>query len=281
MATRSVNAVETFTSMFDGWVSSAEAGTGPSALLSDVLERTGYLRELADSNDPQDATRAENLRELVAVATEFEETRPDGTLTDFLEQVSLVADADEIPDAVDGGGVVTLMTLHTAKGLEFPVVMLTGMENGVFPHQRSLDDPKEQQEERRLAYVGITRARERLYLTRAAVRTAWGAPQYNPPSQFLDEIPAELVTWERTGEEAARSQTSWGSTSGGRSSARASTGSRQVPNLNAGDKVTHDAFGVGTVVSTRGGGGDQQVTVDFGSSGVKTLLVRYAPLEKL
>ncbi len=284
MAARSVKAVESFTSMLDGWVATAEAGTPPAELLTDVLDRTGYLAELTDSTDPQDATRAENLRELVAVATEFGETRPDGTLTDFLEQVSLVADADEIPDDESGGGVVTLMTLHTAKGLEFPVVMLTGMENGVFPHQRSLDDPKEQQEERRLAYVGITRARERLYLTRAAVRTSWGAPQYNPPSQFLDEIPAELVTWKRTGEEAARSQTSWRSAaaassqgSGGRSSGRG----KPVPNLDAGDKVTHDAFGLGTVISTRGGGGDLQVTVDFGSSGTKTLLARYAPLEKL
>jgi DNA helicase II / ATP-dependent DNA helicase PcrA len=285
MATRSVTAVRGFAAMVDAWVASAEAGAPPAELLGDVLERTGYLAELTESSDPQDATRAENLRELVAVATEFGEVRPDGTLTEFLEQVSLVADADEIPDDQEGGGVVTLMTLHTAKGLEFPVVMLTGMENGVFPHQRSLDDPKEQQEERRLAYVGITRARERLYLTRAAVRTSWGAPQYNPPSQFLDEIPAELVAWQRTGEEAAASQTSWRSAA--RSSAQASArsangrGGKPVPNLNVGDKVTHDAFGLGTVVSTRGGGHDLQVSVDFGSSGVKTLVVRYAPLEKL
>ena len=239
------------------------------------------------ASDPQDETRVENLRELIAVATEFERgCAQTARSTDFLEQVSLVADADEIPDDEDGGGVVTLMTLHTAKGLEFPVVFLTGMEDGVFPHLRSLDDPKELEEERRLAYVGITRARERLYLTRAAVRTSWGAPQYNPPSQFLDEIPAELVTWQRTGEEAAASQTSWRSAA--RSSAQATGRSasgrgnaKPVPNLNVGDKVTHDAFGLGTVVSTRGGGSDLQVSVDFGSSGMKTLLVRYAPLEKL
>jgi DNA helicase-2/ATP-dependent DNA helicase PcrA len=279
MATRSVRAIAAFTQLLEGWVAAAQSGTSPSALLSDVLDRTGYLSELTESSDPQDATRAENLRELVAVAKEFEEARPDGTLTDFLEQVSLVADADEIPDEDDSGGVVTLMTLHTAKGLEFPVVMLTGMESGVFPHQRSLDDPKEQQEERRLAYVGITRARERLYLTRAAVRTSWGAPQYNPPSQFLDEIPAELVSWQRTGEEAAQSQTSWRSSRGSQS--RSPAGARPALSLAVGDKVTHDAFGLGSVVSTRGGGDDLQVTVDFGSSGLKTLLVRYAPLEKL
>jgi len=196
--------------------------------------------------------------------------------------VSLVADADEIPDDTEGGGVVTLMTLHTAKGLEFPVVFLTGMENGVFPHQRSLDDPGEQQEERRLAYVGITRARERLYLTRASVRTAWGAPQYNPPSPFLDEIPAELVTWQRTGDEAARAQTTWGH--GGNdpaTGARRAARGRAVPRLSPGDRVTHDAFGLGTVVSTRGASGDETVTVDFGTSGTKTLVLRYAPVEKL
>ncbi len=164
---------------------------------------TGYLAELRASHDPQDETRVENLAELVAVAREFDEERRETgeviSLEDFLERVSLVADADEIPDTEEAeqAGVVTLMTLHTAKGLEFPVVFLTGMEDGTFPHLRSLADPKELEEERRLAYVGITRARERLHLSRAAVRSAWGAPQYNPPSRFLDEIPADLVEWER------------------------------------------------------------------------------------
>jgi DNA helicase-2/ATP-dependent DNA helicase PcrA len=274
MAVRSARSVAGFTTMLDGWAQAAAAGEPPSALLTDVLERTGYLDELAASGDPQDASRAENLRELVAVAVEFEEVRPEGTLTDFLEQVSLVADSDEIPDDADDGGVVTLMTLHTAKGLEFPVVMLTGLESGIFPHQRSLDDPAEQQEERRLAYVGITRARERLYLTRAAVRTSWGAPQHNPPSPFLDEIPVDLVTWRRTGEEAAAATTTWGTP--GRSRPE-----KPVPALAAGDRVTHDAFGLGTVVATRGSGQDLQATVDFGASGVKVLLVRYAPVEKL
>ena len=285
MASRSVNAVAAFAAMLDSWVASAEAGAAPADLLTDVLERTGYLDDLSESDDPQDGTRADNLRELVAVATEFGESRPEGTLTDFLEQVSLVADADEIPDETDGGGVVTLMTLHTAKGLEFPVVFLTGMENGVFPHQRSLDDPGEQQEERRLAYVGITRARERLYLTRASLRTAWGAPQYNPPSQFLDDIPAELVTWHRTEEEAARAQTTWGSSrsagSGRAGGTQRPARGRVVPRLAPGDRVTHDAFGLGTVVSLRGAAGDETVTVDFGSSGTKTLVLRYAPVEKL
>jgi DNA helicase-2/ATP-dependent DNA helicase PcrA len=284
MAARSAKAVAEFSTTMARWSAEAEAGAPPSSLLTDVLERTGYLAELTESTDPQDASRAENLRELVAVAREFEETRPDPTLTDFLEQVSLVADADEIPDGAEGGGVVTLMTLHTAKGLEFPVVMLTGMENGVFPHQRSLDDPREQQEERRLAYVGITRAQQRLYLTRAAVRTSWGAPQTNPPSSFLDDIPAELVDWRRTGAEAAAASTSWRSAAAAGAAARGRGTGRPagaVPSLRAGDRVTHDAFGLGTVVATQGAGADLQATVDFGGSGVKTLLVRYAPVEKL
>jgi DNA helicase-2/ATP-dependent DNA helicase PcrA len=285
MASRSAKAVADFSATLQTWVGQAEQGLPPSTLLTDVLERTGYLAELTESGDPQDVGRAENLRELVAVAREFEEVRQSPTLTDFLEQVSLVADADEIPDGDEGGGVVTLMTLHTAKGLEFPVVMLTGMENGVFPHQRSLDDPREQQEERRLAYVGITRARQRLYLTRAAVRTSWGAPQHNPPSAFLDDIPADLVDWRRTGAEAAASSSGWRSAAAAGAAAMAARGTGRggaaVPSLRAGDRVTHDSFGLGTVVATRGSGVDLQATVDFGASGVKTLLVRYAPLEKL
>src|SRR5690606_5247071 len=156
--------------------------------------------ELEASRDPQDETRIENLEELVSVAREFEEsTEGEGTLAEFLERVSLVADADEVPEGEDHGGVVTLMTLHTAKGLEFPVVFLTGMEDGVFPHQRTMGSAKELEEERRLAYVGITRARQRLYVSRAEVRTAWGSPSYNPPSRFLQELPPELVEWRREG----------------------------------------------------------------------------------
>ncbi len=162
-------------------------------MLEAVLEQTGYLAELRASADPQDESRVENLSELVAVAEEFAEDNPEGTLSDFLERVSLVADADQIPAGAEDDGVVTLMTLHTAKGLEFPVVFLTGMEDGTFPHQRSLGDPDQLAEERRLAYVGLTRARERLYLSRSAVRSAWGAPQQYPPSRFLDEVPPTLL----------------------------------------------------------------------------------------
>jgi len=202
--------------------------------------------------------------------------------------------------------VVTMMTLHTAKGLEFPVVFLTGLEDGVFPHLRSLGDKPELEEERRLAYVGVTRARERLYVSRAIVRSAWGAPAHNPASRFIDELPVDLIDWKRT----AAEQTSWarqdyGSRSGaaysgsltgrGRqqmatrfSSATASADAskkamagREVPNLDPGDRVQHDSFGLGTVISVEGAAEKAVASIDFGSEGVKRLLLRYAPVEKL
>src|SRR5690606_29119279 len=191
----------------------------PADILEAVLDRTGYRAELEESDDPQDATRVDNLTELVTVAREFAENTvgepvdadaaaaadaPAQSLLDgFLERVSLVSDADSVPDPdADGdpeeqSGVVTLMTVHTAKGLEYPVVFCTGWEDGVFPHMRALSDPTELAEERRLAYVAITRARERLYVSRALVRAAWGSPVHNPASRFLDEIPADLVEWRR------------------------------------------------------------------------------------
>ncbi|MFD0630973.1 DNA helicase PcrA [Catenulispora yoronensis] len=184
LAARSVKAVQGFTGMMDELRAMADE-YGPAHVLEAILERTGLLQELQDSDDPQDETRIENLRELLAVALEFEQGQPEGRLPEFLERVALVADSDQIPDGDDHEGMVTLMTLHSAKGLEFPVVFLTGMEDGVFPHMRSMGDKKEMEEERRLAYVGITRARERLYVSRSVYRSAWGAPQYNPPSKFL------------------------------------------------------------------------------------------------
>jgi len=271
-------AIEGFTALIESLRTLVEAGSGPATVLEAVLDQTGYLAELAASSDPQDETRVENLRELEAVAREFEENDPEGTLADFLERVSLVADSDEIPEGPDHGGMVTLMTLHTAKGLEFPVVFLTGLEDGVFPHQRSLADPRELEEERRLAYVGITRARQRLHLSRAVVRSAWGSPQYWPASRFLDEIPVELVEWLRT--ESAVSSRPAGADLAARPTTR-TTGNRPIPSLVPGDRVTHDTFGMGTVVSLDGIGDRVQASVDFGSAGVKRLLLRYAPVEKL
>ncbi|MEN3360585.1 MAG: ATP-dependent helicase UvrD/PcrA, partial [Mycobacteriales bacterium] len=178
---------------------------------------------------------------------------------------------------------VTLMTLHTAKGLEFPVVFLTGMEDGVFPHLRTLGDPHELEEERRLAYVGITRAQRRLYLSRAITRSAWGQPAYNPPSRFLDEVPDELVEWERTEpRRQAPAQARVAANGLARGTLRGGAGNRPIPHLEIGDKVSHDAFGLGTVVAARGEAEKAQAQIDFGGDiGVKWLLLRYAPVEKL
>ena len=295
-----------------------DAGERADVILESVLARSGYLAELEASDDPQDETRVENLAELVAVAREFSDDPVAGPsadpadvdagivapgLGDFLERVALVADTDQIPDQPeDDSGVVTLMTLHTAKGLEFPVVFLTGLEDGVFPHARSLGDQPELEEERRLAYVGVTRARERLYISRAVVRSAWGAPSHNPGSRFLDELPVDLVDWRRT--EAA--QTRWGSpdlasgspavrmgapTAAGRrnfssaalraDAAAKAKPAREIPSLEPGDRVVHDSFGMGTVVSLEGSADKAVASIDFGSEGVKRLLLRYAPVEKL
>ncbi|WP_395295827.1 DNA helicase PcrA [Kitasatospora hibisci] len=324
MAARSANAVKKFNQLMAGLRQVVESGAGPAAVLEAVLEETGYLAELQSSTDPQDETRVENLQELASVALEYEQdpgerpdaeeegTPPVGSLADFLERVALVADSDQLPDEdEEGQGVITMMTLHTAKGLEFPVVFLTGMEDGIFPHMRALNQVKELEEERRLAYVGLTRARERLYLTRSVLRSAWGQPAYNPASRFLEEIPDSLVEWKRTGAATApaargySSGASWGgrgAASGGgsargtvRGSAAASpkagwgqsarrSGSaveREVVALAVGDRVTHDTFGLGTVVATTGVGDKAQATVDFGTEGRKQLLLRYAPVEKL
>ncbi|MCW2679410.1 MAG: ATP-dependent helicase PcrA [Frankiales bacterium] len=287
MATRSAKAVREFADLMDELRALVAGNMPPAEVIEAVLDRTGYLTELAQSTDPQDESRVENLSELVGVAREFSERVPDGGVAEFMEQVSLVADADQIPDPDgDGDGVVTLMTLHAAKGLEYPVVFLTGLEDGVFPHLRTLGDERELQEERRLAYVGITRARERLYLSRAHVRSAWGQTSYNPPSRFLDEVPDGLVDWQR-GESSlsapapalTRAADRLIGTARGRA---AGPGLRPIPNLEIGDRVTHDAFGLGTVTATRGAGDSTQAEVDFGgTTGAKWLLLRYAPLEKL
>jgi len=292
IATRSVAAIVAFTSLLEALRTVHEGGSGVGGLLEAVVEQTGYLAELRDSQDPQDESRVENLAELVAVGREFDESQPQGSLEDFLERVSLVADADEIPDRTEtdaaGGvvgvddGVVTLMTLHTAKGLEFPVVFLTGMEDGTFPHRRALADPTELQEERRLAYVGITRARERLHVSRAIVRSGWGAPQYNPASRFLAEIPADLLDWQRTETTGMAAPSAPAvATLAGWPGVR-SPGNRPLISLRSGDRVSHDTFGLGTVVRVEGAAERAMAHVDFGAdTGVKRLLLRYAPLEKL
>ena len=236
----------------------AEArGASQADILEEVLDRTGYLAELRRSEDPQDASRVENLAELHSVAGAFAADAPGGTLADFLERVALVADSDQVPAEGERGGQVTLMTVHTAKGLEFPVVFVTGMEDGTFPHQRSLGDESELEEERRLAYVAITRARERLYLTRAAVRSAWGTPQEMPPSRFLDDIPAELLDVRRAATSGERMRASYGGSYGSGSYGSGSYGrSRHSEGRDPWGDADTGAFGSG-----RGGASAQPAGV--------------------
>jgi DNA helicase-2/ATP-dependent DNA helicase PcrA len=268
------------------FVAGAVGGGADVDALDSLLEEDGLLIGAGVSPELREAALGQAADEgeldLGAGAPE-----PDASLGAFLERVALVADSDQIP--TPGGedeGVVTLMTLHTAKGLEFDTVFLTGLEDGVFPHQRALTSMSELEEERRLAYVGITRARKRLYLSRAVVRAAWGAPQHNPPSRFLGEIPDRLLDWRRT----AEATTSWRSTSATRQvqqgwRERVGYGARPtvktIPVVAAGDRVLHTTFGMGTVVATSGSGNDAKADVDFGSAGVKRLSLRHAPLEKL
>jgi DNA helicase-2/ATP-dependent DNA helicase PcrA len=375
----------------------------PSEVVAEVLNKSGLLAELQRSEDPQDASRVENLSQLQSVAAEFEQNTPDATLGAFLETTALVADSDQLPSEGEDSGKVTLMTLHTAKGLEYPVVFLTGMEQGTFPHSRSLEDNDELSEERRLAYVGITRARRRLYLTRAAVRAQWGQANEMLPSQFLDEIPDTLIEWKRREASAERMRAGWrsddddefggwaddddfsgggfgvtsrggsssrgggssygsgygagygagygtgksgygsrsgssygsgsrygsssasygsgssrygnGSTYGGSGSAQArirfwqlrfaggkvttrriapTAASKASPassiakdnkldiaDFSIGDKISHDQYGLGTILDTQDKGRNSVITVDFGSDGVKRLMLRVAPIEKL
>ena len=369
----------------------------PSEIVAEVLSKSGLLEELQRSEDPQDASRVENLSQLQSVAAEYEQKTPDATLAGFLETTALVADSDQLPMDGEDSGSVTLMTLHTAKGLEYPVVFLTGLEQGTFPHSRSLEDTSELAEERRLAYVGITRAQRRLYVTRAAVRAQWGQAAEMMPSQFLDEIPDQLIDWKRREAGMERMRGGWsaggfgddefggwdddefggvsfggagstygsgssygsrggssrgygssygsrsgygsgrsygssgssGSSYGSRSSrsgsrpSYGSSGSRatygsgssgsgrsgkvttrriapsaasksksnagsatggnglSISDFQIGDRITHDRFGLGTVVDLQDKGPKSVITVDFGTDGVKRLMLAVAPIEKL
>ena len=359
LATRTRTQVRRFDDILEGLRTQLREGAGVAELLDSALDTSGYLAELRASDDPQDASRVENLAELHAVAEDFQQENPTGTLAEFLERVSLVADSDQIPDDDGGQGQVTLMTVHTAKGLEFPVVFVTGFEDGTFPHSRSLADESELAEERRLAYVALTRARERLYLTRAAVRSAWGASNVMVASRFLDDIPPELMRWEREassmdslragyggfsagygggyreggyqggyrggrgdggGYQGGTGSSYGGGYSGGgrrvdedddfsapigagrRSSgklgrvesakdrAKARRGQKlgvkaepeaEESGIKLGDKVRHDAYGVGTVIALEGSGKSTVAKVEFSDGVVKRLMLRYAPVVKL
>ncbi|WP_017610107.1 DNA helicase PcrA [Nocardiopsis xinjiangensis] len=308
IAKRSANAVRDFVALL-GELAAVVPDSTPAEVVEAVLDKTGYLSELAGSKDIQDETRVENLEEFVDVAREFESTfaalveeEPpeddeeeagtdpgEPTLVDFLERIALVADTDQIPEEDDEGGVVTLMTLHAAKGLEFPVVFLTGLEDGVFPHNRTLGDKQQLEEERRLAYVGLTRAQRLLYVSRAAVRSAWGTPSYNPASRFIDEIPSQHVEWKREGSALAAPPSrgiggGFGSSGfgGGPGGGRSRGSAAQAPSLSVGDLVNHDSFGMGRVELVEGGGDKTKARIDFGADiGEKDLMVKYAPIQKL
>jgi DNA helicase-2/ATP-dependent DNA helicase PcrA len=297
--TRSEKAIAAFVELLDELRGKLDDELGD--LVEAVLDRTGYRRELESSSDPQDLARLDNLNELVSVAHEFsidlanaaalreesdevlDEDIPDtGVLAQFLERVSLVADADELPE--HDAGVVTMMTLHTAKGLEFPVVFVTGWEDGMFPHMRALGDPTELSEERRLAYVGITRARHRLYLSRAKVRSSWGQPMLNPESRFLREIPQELIDWRRVEPTPSFSAPMSGAGRFGTprpAPTRGLASKRPLVVLEAGDRVNHDKYGLGRVEEVSGVGESAMSLIDFGSAGRVKLMHNHAPVQKL
>lgn len=373
ISSRTFNALKSFRDLMTSLIDFMKANDSkPSKVVENVLNESGLLQDLRESKDPQDEFRVDNLSQLQSVAAEYEQNTPDANVAGFLETTALVADSDQLPDQGEDTGKVTLMTLHTAKGLEYPVVFLTGMEQGTFPHSRCVDNQKELCEERRLAYVGITRAKKILYVTWAAERSQWGKSAEMTQSQFLDEIPADLISWKRKEADVMRaglrgagsdfdrdfdsdfgsdggwdddsyttyggssyrkshygksySSKSYGSNSYGNSYgksygsksgkvttriARKSSASYQhqsftsnlqssasslsykkqglqekdnhlnINDFHEGDKISHDTYGLGTVLKTQDKGRNSIITVDFGSDGVKRLMLRVAPIEKL
>jgi DNA helicase-2/ATP-dependent DNA helicase PcrA len=272
LATRARGAVAGFVALMDRLEEMYQAGAAASRMVEAVAEESGYIAELEAERTVESEGRVENLRELGGVAAEFEARFPEGSIADFLEQVALVTEQDEYDEESSS---VTLMTLHNAKGLEFPVVFIVGLEDGIFPHYRSMGDSAQLEEERRLAYVGITRARERLYLCHAWSRTIWGSTNYNPPSRFLSEIPSDLLREiESNGSsQRLRGRVGVSVTSGGVR--------REPPAVSAGDTVMHDRWGEGVVVSVSGSGSDAEATVAFEEEGEKRLLLAYAPLRRV
>ncbi|MFL6267113.1 MAG: DNA helicase PcrA [Actinomycetes bacterium] len=287
LGARQVRAVADFVAVLDELAAGAEEGRSPSVLVQDAWTLSGLMRELEADTSIEGLGRVENVRELQSAAEEYElreglEAEP--TLAGFLESIALVTDADQVEA---GSQSVTLMTLHTAKGLEFPVVFLTGWEDGVFPHMRAMGDPAELAEERRLAYVGITRAQHRLYLSRAMIRSTFGQPNANPASRFLAEVPDELVEWRRAEPKRSAPVGRFGF---GRRPAATDRGDWRAPeaglkqtlSVEVGDRVNHDKYGLGTVVATDGMGVRATATIDFGSAGtVRLMLIAGVPMQKL
>lgn len=287
---RSARGIEAFLTLLDEV--GTEVANGPAPVIETLMDRSGYLGELQADGSIEAESRAENIAELIGMAQEHT------TIEEFLEKVALVADTDQIPDSDDPSETgVILMTLHAAKGLEFPVVFIAGAEEGVFPHMRALTEPAELEEERRLAYVGITRARQRLYITHAWCRTLFGGTQYNPPSRFIDEIPDSLIEDSASSRSRQRSRRSsrddaWGSTGWApegreRIVERASRPAAPSPTrahelgFKAGDDVRHNIWGEGVILLVEGVGDKAEAVVNFPSVGEKRLLLSWAPLEKV
>lgn len=249
-------------------------------ILEAILDRTGYLAQLEESTDPQDQVRAENIGELLSVAKDFQDTNPTGTVEDFLEQVALVNDVDSFEQEESK---VTLMTLHAAKGLEFPIVFLGGLEEGLFPHSRTLMNPEEIEEERRLAYVGITRAEKELYISNATTRTVFGRTSSYLPSRFIDEIPAELVDSLRAKRripDDIKPTVPRHMSVASRPVTKPIIRNEVIADWKVGDTAIHSKWGNGKVVNVSGEGAGMKLTIEFPTQGVRVVMAKFAPVKK-
>ena len=249
-------------------------------ILESILDRTGYLAQLEESTDPQDQARAENIGELLSVAKDFQDTNPTGTVADFLEQVALVNDVDSFEQEESK---VTLMTLHAAKGLEFPIVFLGGLEEGLFPHSRTLMNPEEIEEERRLAYVGITRAEKELYISNATTRTVFGRTSSYLPSRFIDEIPEELVDGLRAKRKVPddiKRHVPQHMSVTSRPVTKPIVRNEVIADWNIGDTAIHSKWGNGKVINVAGEGAGMKLTIEFPTQGVRVVMAKFAPVKK-
>ena len=249
-------------------------------ILESILDRTGYLAQLEESTDPQDQARAENIGELLSVAKDFQDTNPSGTVEDFLEQVALVNDVDSFEQEE---AKVTLMTLHAAKGLEFPIVFLCGLEEGLFPHSRTLMNPEEIEEERRLAYVGITRAEKELYISNATTRTVFGRTSSYLPSRFIDEIPEELVDGLRAKRKVPddiRRHVPQHMSVTSRPVTKPIVRNEVIADWKVGDTAIHSKWGNGKVINVTGEGAGMKLTIEFPTQGVRVVMAKFAPVKK-
>ncbi|MFN8597119.1 MAG: UvrD-helicase domain-containing protein [Anaerolineae bacterium] len=271
-----------FAQLIDRWIDSQQRGQNVADLIDLILKDSGY-RQYVDDGTDEGRDRFDNIKELRNVASDYTRAVGDDPLAEFLEDVALVADVDSLRDQVDAP---VLMTLHAAKGLEFPVVFITGLEDGLLPHSRALEDPDEMAEERRLCYVGITRAKDRVFLTYAFRRTMWGSSDISTPSRFLNDIPKSLISGAgsfagvKPKEAAAIKAATWDTPTSRSAPPPPPTPTRQ-PAFRAGQRVKHAAFGEGIVVETRIERNDEEVTVAFKKAGIKRLLVSFANLQKL